>query len=99
MGLNSFTPTQSKMLAVLADGQPHTKKHHYYRLMKLTDGTEFQGIRFHTFRHSFASNLAARGVDQRMIDRFMGHQTEAMRQRYQHLFPGDQQEAIEQLEF
>jgi integrase len=44
-------------------------------------------IGFHTYRHSFASNLAAQGVDQRVIDEFMGHTTEAMRRRYRHLFP------------
>ncbi len=38
-------------------------------------------VGFHTYRHSFASNLAARGLDQRIIDEFMGHQTEAMRKR------------------
>ena len=41
----------------------------------------------HLFRHSFASNLAVKGVDQRMIDAWMGHQTEEMRKRYQHLRP------------
>jgi integrase len=52
-------------------------------------------IGFHTYRHSFASNLAAAGVDQRVIDEFMGHQTEAMRKRYRHLFPKDRRSAIE----
>jgi integrase len=52
-------------------------------------------VGFHTYRHSFASNLAARGVDQRIIDEFMGHQTEAMRKRYRHLFPQDRRSAIE----
>ena len=80
-------------------GERHPKHYFYWRLKKLTDGTDFEGIRFHTFRHSFASNLAKRGVDQRMIDRLMGHQTEAMRRRYQHLFPDEKQEAIEQLQF
>src|SRR5690348_13728390 len=42
---------------------------------------------FHVFRHSFASNLAAAGVDQWVIDEFMGHQTETMRKRYRHLLP------------
>ena len=28
---------------------------------------------WHVLRHSFASNLAAKGVDQRFIDEFMGH--------------------------
>jgi integrase len=56
-------------------------------------------IGFHTYRHSFASNLAALGVDQRYIDRWMGHQTEAMRKRYQHLFPNKRREAIESFSF
>ena len=50
---------------------------------------------FHTYRHSFASNLAALGVDQRIIDEWMGHQTEAMRKRYRHLFPQNRRSAIE----
>lgn len=52
-------------------------------------------IGFHTYRHSFASNLASRGVDQRVIDEFMGHRTESMRRRYRHLFPKDRRSAIE----
>lgn len=54
-------------------------------------------IGFHTFRHSFASTLAIRGVDQRIIDRWMGHQTEEMRRRYQHLFPKKLAESIRAL--
>ena len=50
---------------------------------------------FHVFRHSFASNLAAAGVDQRIIDEWMGHQTDEMRRRYRHLFPDQQREALE----
>ncbi len=30
-----------------------------------------------------------------MIDEWMGHQTEAMRKRYRHLFPKDRRSAIE----
>ena len=51
-------------------------------------------VGFHSYRHSFASNLAAAGVDQRVIDEFMGHTTEAMRRRYRHLFPHVKQSAI-----
>jgi integrase len=49
---------------------------------------------FHVFRHSFASNLAAAGEDQRTIDAYMGHETEAMRKRYSHLFPAKRRKAI-----
>jgi integrase len=59
------------------------KKRHWYR------------IGFHSYRHSFASNLAALGVDQRIIDEWMGHQTEAMRKRYRHLLPRSRRSAIE----
>lgn len=58
--------------------------------------SKWQNIRgYHVFRHSFASNLAASGVDERMIDEFMGHQTEEMRKRYRHFFPDQTQSVIE----
>jgi integrase len=59
-------------------------------------GTKWLVVRgFHVFRHSFASNLAAAGVDQRIIDDWMGHQTDEMRRRYRHLFPSQRRSAIE----
>jgi integrase len=42
---------------------------------------------WHTFRHSFVSNAAARGVDQRLIQAWAGHMSEEMSARYRHLFP------------
>lgn len=59
------------------------KKRHLYK------------VGFHSYRHSFASNLACLGVDQRVIDEWMGHQTEAMRKRYRHLLPKTRRSAIE----
>ncbi len=50
---------------------------------------------WHVLRHSFASNCAARGLDQRIIDSWMGHHTEAMRKRYAHSFPDKHQAAIQ----
>lgn len=61
----------------------------------LSNNKDWFKIGFHTYRHSFASNLAAAGVDQRIIDEFMGHQTEAMRKRYRHLLPRNRRSAIE----
>jgi integrase len=58
-------------------------------------GTEWAAMRgFHVLRHSFASALAAAGVDQRIIDSFMGHQTEEMARRYRHLRPDTLKDAI-----
>jgi integrase len=59
-------------------------------------GSRWEKIRgWHVFRHSFISNCASRGIDQRMIDAWSGHQTEEMRKRYRHLFPTVQREALE----
>jgi integrase len=50
---------------------------------------------WHLFRHSFASNLARSGkVSQSYIDLLMGHQSEEMRRRYQHLFPENVRSAV-----
>ena len=49
---------------------------------------------WHVLRHSFVSALAARGIDQRIIDDLAGHSTEAMARRYRHLVPDLKEEAI-----
>lgn len=65
---------------------------HFQRALQ---GSKWEKLRgWHVFRHSFASNCAARGVDQRLIDAWMGHQTDEMRKRYRHLFPDQQQTAL-----
>lgn len=66
---------------------------HFKRTIADTSHPRVRG--FHVFRHSFASNLAAMSIDQRIIDEWMGHQTEEMRRRYRHLFPDQQRQAIE----
>jgi integrase len=50
---------------------------------------------WHILRHSFASNCAARGVDQRLINAWLGHQTPEMQQRYQHLIPSVARSALD----
>ena len=65
----------------------------------LDNGRDLFKIGFHSYRHSFASNMAAAGVDQRVIDEIMGHTTEAMRKRYRHLFPQNKKAAIECLSY
>jgi integrase len=65
---------------------------HFHRTLA---GSRWAVVRgWHVFRHSFVSNCAARGVDQRLIDAWMGHQTEDMRRRYRYLLPDQQSEAI-----
>lgn len=62
------------------------------------DGSHWERIKgWHCLRHSFISNLACAGVDQRIIDEFVGHSTDEMRRRYRHLFPDVKQAALNQV--
>lgn len=75
---------------------PLTVKEAWYHFKGALADSKWSVLRgFHVFRHSFASNLARAGKDQRVIDEFLGHQTDQMRQRYRHLFPDTKQDAIE----
>jgi len=65
---------------------------HFVQTMRGSKWAVLRG--WHVLRHSFASNLAAKGVDQRFIDEFLGHQTEAQRRRYRHLFPHQQRQVL-----
>lgn len=49
---------------------------------------------WHVFRHSFCSNCAAAGIEQRVINQWVGHQTDEMVKRYRHCFPDRQNEQI-----
>jgi integrase len=66
--------------------------HHFQQVLL---GSKWQRLRgWHVFRHSFCSNCASVGVDQRMINAWVGHQTEDMVRRYRHLIPDQQQDEI-----
>jgi integrase len=81
-----------------ADGEPAipvTVDDAGWHFVETVKGSKWAVLRgWHVLRHSFASNLAAKGVDQRFIDEFLGHQTEAQRRRYRHLFPHQQRQVL-----
>lgn len=84
--------TKRTEVAPLTGDETH---HHFKQTLK---GSKWEVIRgWHMFRHSFISNCASKGIDQRMIDEWVGHSTEAMRRRYRHLFPSSQQDAMKRL--
>ncbi|AGA26309.1 tyrosine-type recombinase/integrase [Singulisphaera acidiphila] len=74
---------------------PITKDEAHDHLRRSLRGSRWEVIKgWHIARHSFASNCAAKGIDQRLIDRWLGHTTDEMRRRYQHLIPNQEQQAI-----
>ena len=75
--------------------KPITRDQAHNAFRYATKRTEWANLKgWHTLRHSFISNLACEGVDQRLIDEFVGHTTEEMRRRYRHLFPDVKSAAI-----
>ena len=52
---------------------------------------------WHVLRHSFISACANTGVDQRMIDAWVGHSTDEQRRRYRHLYPSTQRDEIKRV--
>jgi integrase len=73
---------------------PITRDEAHDHLRRALGNSRWQFFRgWHTFRHSFISNCAAGGIDQRVLDQWVGHTTD-VRRRYIHLIPGDEQQAI-----
>ena len=66
------------------------------RFKRTLRGTKWGKLRgWHVFRHSFCSNSAAKGVDQRIIDAWVGHLSPEMVRRYRHMLPDQQRSAID----
>jgi integrase len=79
-------------------GDPITSDQVHDHFERTLQGSKWEKIKgWHCLRHSFISNLASQGVDQRIIDDFVGHTTEQMRRRYRHLFPDVKRDAIEKV--
>jgi integrase len=94
--MTSWLTIQQGQFAFCLDGSPLTVDEASHHFKQTLLGSKWEKIRgWHVFRHSFISNCASQGIDQRMIDAWTGHQTEEMRKRYRHLFPTVQREALQ----
>jgi integrase len=72
-----------------------TKDEAHDHFKRTVADSKWQVLRgYHVLRHSFVSALASEGVDQRIIDEVVGHQSEEQRKRYRHLYPRVMKEAI-----
>lgn len=71
---------------------PREAMNYFDRALRTSKWRVLRGL--HVFRHSFISALASKGVDQRIIDDVVGHQTDEQRRRYRHLYPDVKQQAV-----
>ncbi len=72
----------------------HRDEAHDHLRRTLDDGNWSAVRGWHTSRRGFISNCAASGVDQRLIDAWVGHTTEEVRCRYRHPLPDQSAAAI-----
>ena len=61
--------------------------------------SKIENFKFHDLRHTFASQLAMKGIDLNMIRELLGHKSINMTLRYSHLAPSHKQKAVEILSF
>ena len=57
----------------------------YRALDAATRGTKFAGFRPHLLRHALRTNLYEAGVDEKLIDAWLGHTTSEMGDHYRHI--------------
>jgi integrase len=74
---------------------PLTPRELHDHFRRTPSGGKWKVVRgLHVLRHSVASCLAAAGVDQRIIDDILGHQSLEMQRRYRHLTPQVKSQAV-----
>ena len=89
-------PKVAHSKAKRTSAKPITRDEAHDYLKRVLANSKWDKLRgWHVLRHSFISNCAQKGIDQRIIDSFVGHTTEEMRKRYTHLFPSARKAAIE----
>ncbi len=78
--------------------QPLTESQAHDHFQRALTASKWKVVRgFHVLRHSFASICAQKGIHQSIIDSWLGHQTEEMRNRYRHLFPEETRKAMDRV--
>ena len=93
VGRQSRTVTRSKTKRERTTAVTADEAHDHFK--RTVADSKWQVLRgYHVLRHSFISALASEGVDQRVIDEVVGHQSEEQRKRYRHLYPAVMREAI-----
>jgi site-specific recombinase XerD len=96
-GMNSWTTSQW----VFPSENPgsHLDPRHFYARIFLpaVKRLGFEGVSWHTLRHTFASRLAMAGATEQDIATCLGHSTTALVRRYAHLSPSHLKNVVERV--
>jgi integrase len=79
------------------DGKSFNGQRLIARLRRVREKADLRKFSWHTLRHTFASQLATRGVPLHVVQALLGHSTITMTMRYAHVAPSTLRSAIEML--
>ncbi len=80
------------------EGDPLTLWHLHGALDRACRRANLRRLRWHDLRHSFASQLAIGGLSLQRIQKWLGHSTIKMTERYAHLTPDGGREFLSALD-
>lgn len=93
-------PQPGRFIFDNGNNQPlHIPNTYYIRMMQIYKKAGIEDANLHTLRHTFASHLIMRGVDQRTVQEYLGHSTIQVTEKYSHLSKSHKREAINVLSF
>jgi integrase len=85
----------AEVAGVRMESQGLTQHVAYKQFRRLVRGSKWDVMRgWHVLRHSFISICAAEGVDQRVLQSWVGHLSAATHKRYTHLIPSRESEIL-----
>lgn len=96
--IRSNTPASGVSLVFPRDGKMRAYWTSFCHLQEACKRTGIERVGWHTFRHTFASQLVTRGASMKAVQDLLGHSTVNMTQRYAHLAPEALRDAISLLE-
>jgi integrase len=89
---------KSQLVFCRQDGKPLTLWQLHTALETACRRSGLREVRWHDLRHSFASQLAMRGLPLRRVQEWLGHSSIQMTMRYAHLAPGGDAHLIAMLD-
>lgn len=73
---------------------PVSYDHAYKAINRIAEVCDLEDVGWHTLRHSFASLLVSKGVPPATVSKLLGHASLRMTERYLHLSPSDNAQAV-----
>lgn len=93
-GALAGAPRAFDLVFCRADGSPHQYSSAGWALARACRRAGIPELGWHALRHTFASELIARGASLRAVQELLGHASVAMTERYAHVAPRGLREAV-----